>query len=131
MQRFFATNHDYGTLLLRVGAGAAMLPFGILKLQTFTGTMQFLTSQGIPSFIAFLVILGESVGALSMIVGFCTRFCAASLAVIMIGAVAATYGSGYMTGFVIPLLFLFMFLPLIVHGGGAWSADEAIAKKIV
>lgn len=135
MQAFFATRHDYGVLLLRVGVGAAILPFGLMKIGilgtgTFSGTMQYLTGIGIPSIIALLVIIGETVGALSLFFGFCTRFCAASLVVIMAGAVVSTFGMGYTAGYVTPLLFLLAFLPLVVNGGGAWSVDRAVAKKL-
>lgn len=46
----------------------------------FTGTL------GIPA-IAFLVIMAESFGALSLILGFATRFSAASITLVMLGAV--------------------------------------------
>jgi putative oxidoreductase len=135
MKTFFATKHDYGMLLLRVGAGAAILPFGLMKIGllgtgTFAGTLQYFTGMSIPWIIALLVIIGENLGGLSLIFGFCTRFCAASLVVIMAGAVVATFGMGYATGFVTPLLFLLTFLPLVLNGGGAWSVDAAIARKI-
>ena len=91
--------------------------------------MGFLTGAGIPSFIALLIILGESLGALSLILGFCTRFSAASLVVIMAGAVVFTFDKGYMAGYSTPLIFLLMFLPLLVSGAGAWSLDGWLAKK--
>ncbi len=130
MKKFFATSHSYSFLLLRVSAGAAMLPFGIQKVQTFDATMGFLTGAGIPWIIAILVIIGESVGAISLILGFCTRFCAASLAVIMTGAVYMMFDKGYMMGYATPLLFLLLYLPLILAGAGAYSVDGVIAKKI-
>jgi len=135
MKKFFATSSDYGLLLLRVGVGAAMLPYGLTKLGlieggTYDGTIQAFAGMGIPAFIAILVMAAESVGAISLILGFCTRFCAASLAVIMIGAIYIVYGMGYFTGYVSPLLFLIALLPLILNGGGAWSVDGEIAKKL-
>ena len=130
MKAFFRTKHDYGMFLLRISAGAAMLPFGLLKVQTFGQTMGFLSGAGIPAFIAILVIIGESVGAISLILGFCTRFCAGSLAVIMAGAVIFMFDKGYMMGYATPLLFLLMFLPLVLNGAGALSMDSMIARKV-
>jgi len=130
MNAFFATQPTYNALLLRVASGAAMLPFGIMKIQTYDQTISFMTGAGIPWIIAILVIIAETLGALALILGLCTRFCAGSLAVIMVGAIFATYSMGYMSGFVIPLLFLIMFLSLTISGGGAWSADESICKKL-
>lgn len=134
MKHFFMTKNDYGMLLLRVGVGAAMLPFGLAKTDIlvaggYAQTMAFLTGAGIPAFIALLVIIGESVGSASLILGFCTRFCAASLVVIMAGAVSVMFAKGYMMGYALPLLFLLSFLPLVVNGGGAWSVDQMIAKR--
>lgn len=137
MKRFFATNKDYSLTLLRVGAGVAMLPFGLLKLGLIAGpgggfqeTIQFMTASGIPWIIAVLVIIAENIGALCLILGFFTRFCAASLSVIMIGAVYFTLSMGYFAGFATPLLFVLMLLPLILSGGGAWSLDAIIHRKI-
>lgn len=130
MKNFFATRHDVGMFLLRIGAGAAILPYGIQKVQGFEGTMQFMTGAGIPWIIALLVVIAESVGALSLIIGFCTRFCAASLAVIMVGAIYFVFGQGFFAGYSSPTLFLLLFIPLIINGGGAWSADGEIAKKV-
>ncbi len=134
MKKFFATSQDKGLFLLRVGAGAAMLPFGLAKIGiigdvTLAQSLQFFASMGIPSFIGVLVIIAETVGAVSLIAGFCTRFCSASLAVIMVGAIIAGYGSGYFVGYVSPLLFLIMLLSLTIDGAGAWSLDLMISKK--
>ncbi len=134
MKSFFSTTNDFGLMILRVGSGLAMLPFGFSKLGlmgdgTFGGSIGMLTGMGIPWIIALLVIVGESIGALSLILGFCTRFCAASLAIIMAGAVFVMFDKGYMGGYMGPLLLLIMFVPQIINGGGAWSIDRLIAKK--
>lgn len=129
MKGFFSTSAvDYGTLVLRLAAGAAMLPHGIPKVMGFEGTMGFLTGAGIPWIIALLVIVGESIGAIALILGFCTRFCAASLAVIMIGAIVFHVGKG--DGFETAMLFLLMYVPLVINGAGALSLDSIIAKKL-
>ncbi|HKY71131.1 MAG TPA: DoxX family membrane protein [Nitrospira sp.] len=43
---------------------------------------------------AFLVIIGESFGSLALLAGFVTRFAAASLAVIMLGAMTKANRQG-------------------------------------
>ncbi|MBP9774172.1 MAG: DoxX family protein [Candidatus Peribacteraceae bacterium] len=136
IKHFFATKNDYGILFLRVASGIAMLPYGLSKLGiigggTFQDSMGFLTGMGIPFFVAILVIVGESLGAISLIIGFCTRFCAASLTVIMAGAVMAMMSKGYMAGYATPLLFLIMYVTLTLNGAGAWSIDQIIAKRKV
>ncbi len=134
MKSFFGTSDDIGLTILRVGSGLAMLPFGLMKLGligdgSFSATLQGMTGMGLPWIIALLVVIGESVGALSIILGFCTRFCAGSLAVIMAGAVFFTFDKGYMGGYMGPLLLLVMYVPQIINGGGAWSVDRMIAKS--
>lgn len=42
--------------------------------------------MGLPRIIAFLVIIAESIGSLSLIAGFLTRFTAGSFILIMLGA---------------------------------------------
>lgn len=130
MKACFATDVNYGTLFLRVATGIAMLPFGIMKVQSFDQTIGFMTGAGIPWIIAILVIIAETLGTVALILGLCTRFCAASLAVVMAGAVVMTFSMGYMSGYVIPTLFLIIFSSLIINGGGAWSLDQYIAQKV-
>ena len=58
----------------------------------FEGTMGAYTQKiGMPSVIAFLVIIGELFGSLALLAGLLTRFTAASLAVIMLGAVTIVH----------------------------------------
>jgi len=56
------------------------------------GTMGFFTeTMHLPWLIAFLVIIGESFGSVALLAGLLTRFTAASLAVIMVGAIVTTH----------------------------------------
>lgn len=133
MQWLFGTDNSLSSLVLRVGAGALMLPAGLMKMGlmgdgSFGGTIEQLGGMGIPAIIAILVIIGESVGAASLILGFCTRFCAASLAVIMAGAVFFTYGQGFGV-FSFPLALLLMYVSLAISGGGMLSIDRFLAKR--
>lgn len=113
---------------LRVTAGLAILPYGLQKVENFSGTLAFFGGMGIPSFIGVLVIVAETVGALSLILGFCTRFCAWSLALIMVGAIIAVHGMGYMAGYATPLLFLLLFLAIAMNGATECSIDGKMKK---
>lgn len=92
LQKFFKTDSDLGSLILRVVAGVVMFPHGAQKLLGwfggfgFTGTMGYFVGLGIPSPIAFLIIIGESLGALGLIFGFLTRLSAFGIGIIMIAA---------------------------------------------
>jgi len=89
--------------------------------------------------VAILVILGESLGALGLIAGFLTRFCAAGLLLIMSGAVIMSHAANgfFMNwsgkqggeGFEYHILVIALCLPLLISGGGLFSADGYIAKR--
>ena len=70
---FLKTDDNISLTILRIGLGLVMLPHGLQKTiglfggYGFSGTMGFFVSQGVPAPIAFLVIMGESLGALGLI----------------------------------------------------------------
>ena len=147
MKRLFQTDDDASSLILRVMLGVVMFPHGAQKLLGwfggfgFSGTMGFFTEKmGIPAVIAFLVIIGESLGSLALIAGFLTRFSAASIAIIMFGAIALAHlsngffmnwlGNQAGEGFEYHLLVIAIAAALIIKGGGKWSADQAIAQRL-
>ena len=86
-------NADLGAFIARLCLGIVILPHGLQKLigmfggYGFTATVEYFASIGIPSFIGGLVVLGESFGALFLILGLISRLAAAGIAIIMLGAV--------------------------------------------
>src|SRR5689334_14219829 len=87
MKRILVTNpYNTSALIARLALGAVVFPHGAQKLfgwfggYGFQGTMGFLTTQaGLPAFVAVLVILIESVGALLILFGFLTRIAALAI----------------------------------------------------
>ena len=147
MKAFFHTDEAWSSLILRVTLGLVMLPHGAQKLLGwfggfgFTGTMGFFTEQmHVPAAIAFLVIMGESFGALGLIAGFLTRFSAFGTLCIMLGAIFMVhlpngffmnwFGKQAGEGFEYHLLVIGMSVALMIAGAGRWSVDGAIAKKL-
>ena len=141
-KKFFSTGDDWSSLIIRVTLGAVMLPHGLQKTLGWFGgygysaTMEFMTGMGLPGIIAFLVIIGESVGALGLITGFITRFCAASYVIIMTGAAFMHKEHGFFMnwagqqageGYEYHLLMIGMALALCISGGGKWSVDQKLA----
>ncbi len=143
----FTTHGSVGMFIVRVTLAIVIFAHGAQKLlgwfggQGFTGTIGFFTtSMGLPWLIAFLVIIGESIGSLSLLAGFLTRFVAASYILIMLGAVAMVhwpngffmnwFGQQQGEGFEYHLLIMGMSLALLVEGGGAWSVDQLIARRM-
>ncbi len=147
MRRMFATDEAWSGLILRLTLGVVMFPHGAQKLlgwyggHGFAGTLGFFTDQmHIPWIVAFLVIIGESFGSVGLVLGLLTRFTAASLAVIMTGAVMMVhwphgffmnwFGKQAGEGFEYHLLVIGICLALILRGGGKWSADRMVAAKL-
>ncbi len=147
MKALFETDENWAGLILRLTLGLVMFPHGAQKLFGwfggfgFEGTMRFFTQKmGLPWLIAFLVIIGESFGSLALLAGLLTRFSAASLAVIMLGAITMVhlpygffmnwFGQQQGEGFEFHLLVIGIAAALLVTGGGKWSVDRELAKRI-
>lgn len=100
----------------------------------------FTQKMGMPWLIALLVIIGESFGSLALLAGLFTRFSAASLAVIMLGAVALVhlpqgffmnwFGQQQGEGYEYHLLVIGIAAALVVSGGGKWSVDGELAERL-
>jgi putative oxidoreductase len=147
IKRLFVTDSESASaLILRVGLGSVIFAHGAQKLfgwfggYGFDATMNFLTNDGhLPWLIAFLVIAFESIGAISLVIGFCTRIMAFGIAAIMIGAIALVHwnngffmdwmGTMNTEGFEYHLLALTLSLGLMVTGGGMWSIDSLFNRK--
>ena len=145
MYSFFKTDDSWAGLILRVVLGGVIFAHGAQKLLGwyggfgFEGTMGFFTQKmGLPWLVAFLVIIGESIGSVGLLAGFLTRFTAASFIVIMLGAIMTVhlpqgffmnwFGQQTGEGFEYHLLVIGMSLALLVIGGGKWSLDSVIAR---
>jgi len=147
MKAFFQTDDSWAGLILRLTLGLVMLPHGAQKLLGwyggfgFSGTMGFFTeTMHLPWLIALLVIIAEFFGSLGLLIGLLTRFTAASIGVIMLGAIATVHwphgffmnwaGKQAGEGFEYHLLVLGISLTLVIIGAGRWSVDQQIAERI-
>ena len=146
MKYLFQTNDKFSYWVPRVILGCVMLPHGAQKLFGwfggfgFTNTMTYFTqTAGLPWIIAFLIIMGESLGSLGLIVGFFTRLSALGLICIMVGAIITVhipngffmnwFGKQAGEGFEYHLLVIGMSIPLLISGGGKYSVDMLIHKN--
>ncbi|MBL8071210.1 MAG: DoxX family protein [Nitrospira sp.] len=144
MYSFFKTDESWAGLILRVVLGGVIFAHGAQKLlgwfggNGFDGTMGFFTNvMHLPWIVAFLVIIGESIGSLGLIAGLLTRFTAASFIVIMLGAISVHWPQGFFMnwfgqqqgeGFEYHLLVVAMSVALLLTGAGKWSLDGVIAR---
>lgn len=146
LQKLCATNDSITQTIVRLTLGAVMLPHGLQKTlgllggYGFSGTMGFFTSTlGLPWIVAFLVIVTESIGSLSLLLGFATRVWSAALIAVMLGAIWMAhldngffmnwYGAQKGEGFEYHLLVIGMALALVVSGAGRLSVDRVVANK--
>ncbi|MDA2919317.1 DoxX family protein [Desulfobacterota bacterium AH_259_B03_O07] len=145
LNKFFQTDDDFAILIARIALGIVILPHGLQKLlgmfggAGFSGTMGFFVQEGIPSVIAFLIIIGESFGAAGLIIGFLSRLAAFGISLIMLGAILMVHAPNYGffmnwfgnkqgEGFEYHLLALGLGLVVLIKGGGIWSVDKLLVK---
>lgn len=140
----FRTSDDIGAFIARIALGIVILPHGLQKLlglfggPGFSGTVDYFVSSGLPAFVAILIIIGESFGALGLILGFLSRLAALGITIIMLGAIITVHlqngffmnwdGSKAGEGFEFHLLAIGLALIVLIKGGGIWSVDGAIVK---
>ena len=139
-----ATGDSIAPVFLRLALGLMMFPHGAQKLLGwfggfgFTNSMGYFTGTvGAPWAVGLLVILGEFFGSLLLLAGFGTRFAAASLVVIMLGAAWQLRGNGFFMnwfgnqkgeGLEFFLLAVGLGLALVVTGAGKWSVDALLVR---
>jgi putative oxidoreductase len=88
----------YAALLLRLSLGTMFVAHALLKLFVFTlpGTAQFFQSLGLPGALGYVTFAAELVGGVLLILGIGTRWVAAALVPIMLGATWAHLGNGWL-----------------------------------
>lgn len=130
----------------RIVLGGVMFPHGAQKLFGWFGgggwdrSIQVMTQQmHMPAALAALVIAIEFFGSLALIAGLFTRVSAAGIAAVMIGAVALVNHRFFFVdwgdqqggeGYEYHLLALALAIPLVVRGGGAFSLDRVLSRRL-
>ena len=147
IRRLFKTDGTISGTTLRILLGIVIFPHGAQKLMGwfggggFTASMRwFESSFHIPTIFALLAILAESVGAVALIAGFFTRIAALAISVNMLVAVALVHrkigffmnwtGTAKGEGFEYHILVVAIGIALMIMGGGRWSLDGVIARKL-
>lgn len=87
----------YGLALLRISLGVMFVAHAGLKYVVFTmpGFAGFLGSIGLPSLLAWPIVLAELVGGLLLIVGFQARLVSVALLPILLGALVIHWPNGW------------------------------------
>lgn len=89
----------YAALVLRVSIGVVFIAHSVwLKLVVFTlpGTAEFFGSIGLPPALAYVVFVSETIGGIALILGVQTRWAAAMLVPVLLGATWTHFDYGWL-----------------------------------
>jgi putative oxidoreductase len=139
IEKLLHTDPDYAWTFLRIIAGLIIFPYGMQKLFPWFGgwgikkTLKQLTLKKIPTFIAWLIIIGQSFGSIALVAGFLGRIAAGGLFIIFTGAFIVHLPDGWAMnwfgekkgeGIEYFVMLLSLLLIVIVRGSGAMSIDR-------
>jgi putative oxidoreductase len=144
-QLLFSTGNDWTGLVLRFFLGLIMLPHGGQKLFGWFGGFGFEASVeyfvgtiGLPWIFAVAIVLIEFFGPVGLILGLASRFWAAAIAAIMVGAIFTVslqygffmnwFGNQQGEGYEFHLLMIGLSLAVILNGSGRYSIDGLIKE---
>jgi putative oxidoreductase len=145
MRKLLETRPDIALTIVRIAAGAVMLPHGLQKAlgwfggHGFTASMQFFTEvKGIPAPLALLAIIAETLGALGLIFGFLSRISAFGVGItILVAMFTVQLPNGFFMnwmgnqkgeGIEYSLLMASLTAVTVLRGGGAYSLDGLLLR---
>ena len=119
---------DVSLLAVRVVAGVIFAAHGAQKLFGAFGGSGLEKTVETMGVMGYPVTIGEFFGGLGLVVGFLSRFSAASLIVIMLGAIGMVHGkNGFFQsagGFEYNLALIGLLLPTLLAGPGRYSVGQ-------
>ena len=126
----------YAALTLRLALGTMFVAHALLKLFVFTlpGTAQFFESLGLPSVLAYVTVAAELVGGVLLILGIGTRWVAAALVPILLGAAWVHAGNGWLFsapkgGWEYPVFLVIAAVVQALLGDGAFALSKRFAPR--
>ena len=118
----------YGIFLLRVALGVMFISHAYLKIAVFTipGFEGFLGSVGLPTMLAWPIILAELIGGIAILVGFYGRIAQVLLLPVLVGALFVHAPNGWLFtaengGWEYPAFLIVGALAHILVGEGAFA----------
>ena len=129
---------ELSLLIVRVVAGVIFAIHGAQKMFGIWGGPGLAAMGEMMGPIGYLVSIGEFFGGLGLIVGFLTRFSAASLIAIMLGAIVMVHGrNGFFlgtgpestmqeAGFEYNLALIGLLMPTLIAGPGTWTVGRCL-----
>jgi putative oxidoreductase len=127
------TSAQLGATLARLTLGSLLLSHGLLKVNVFTvaGTVAYFESLGLPPIAAYLIIFGEIAGGIGLILGVFARLAAVLSLPILLGALWAHSGNGWVFsnaggGWEFPAFLAATAVVVALQGGGAFALGNAL-----
>ena len=128
---FDAKQVDVVLLILRIGVASLMLTHGIPKLQMLFGggEIQFPGVMGLsPALSLSLAVFAEVLCSILIFIGLGTRLASIPLIVTMLVAVFLIHAADPFATQELGLLYLFLYFPLLILGGGKFSLDKMLSS---
>lgn len=139
LKKLMSTNDSWGLLGLRLTTGIIFIAHGLPKFgigsdRGLTELAGWLGSIGIPlpTLSAVLVASSEAIGGVMLIIGFLTRFAAATQVIAMLVAVVLVHGSNGLAGeggYQWALLLGTAAFALMMDGAGRFSIDRMLSSR--
>jgi len=103
---------------------------------TLPGTAQFFESLGLPGFSAYIIFAMETLGGIALILGVQTRLAAAALVPVLLGALWAHSGAGWLFtnqggGWEYPLFLTVAAVVQALIGGGAYQLSRDVDLPVL
>ena len=144
--KIFRTNNDWTGFITRLTVGLILFPHGSQKVlgwfggPGFTSEMNFFIQKlHLPWLIAFLVIIIEFFGAISLITGFASRLWSIAVIILFIGIILIEhiengffmnwFGNQKGEGYEYHLLVIGLSLATLINGSGKYSIDKILVEK--
>lgn len=121
---------DFGLLVLRIGAGAAVIQAGAVKLTDFGTVVDYMDAAGFqPATVAAIMVSStEILGGIALLLGLLTPLAACAVSAAMMCAWAADVsGAAFWSNpFNVPFLLAIAAIALLFTGGGGFSLDQLL-----
>lgn len=147
LKKLLTTSNESGLLVTRLALAIMIFAHGAQKLlgwwggYGFEGTMGFFTQTlGIPWIFGLAAIITEFFGSILLALGLFSRLWAAAIGVVMAVAVFTVHlpngffmnwsGTQQGEGIEIHILAIGIAVALAIQGGGKWSLDSLLAKRL-
>lgn len=127
---------NYGIALLRISLGVMLIAHSVVLkyfVYSLPGTAQFFASIGLPAFLAYVVFAIEAIGGVALVLGIGTRYAAAAVLPVLLGALWAHSGNGWIFsgpngGWEYPLYLTVLAIAQVLLGDGAFALSRRVQR---